>query len=299
MSIVDGQSVNATNSNAAWISKNSDDTATGKLTLNNADVASGTQVTNVQRNVNSLFSFLGAAINGVYNLLPTWATSNRGTSSDSVFVRVEAIDTAFNSSTGHLHSGAAGDAPAIPFSNLSGTIGSGQISNGFIANSKLANMAAHTYKGNNTGSSAAPLDVTSTQLTADLNLFTSSLQGMVPASGGSSTSVFLNQAGTFTAPSTGVPAYNPLTKTANYTLVAGDVVAADASAGSFTLTLPDATTNAGKPILIVRKDATPSTVLTIAVAGSDTFNGDGTSTILNDQNDAVQLISIGAIWYVF
>jgi len=61
-------------------------------------------------------------------------------------------------------------------------------------------MAAHTYKGNNTGSSAAPADITSTQLTADLNLFTSSLQGLVPASGGGTTN-FLRADGTFAAPS--------------------------------------------------------------------------------------------------
>lgn len=68
-----------------------------------------------------------------------------------------------------------------------------------VTNAKLAQMAAHTYKGNNTGSTANALDVTSTQLTADLNLFTSSLQGLAPASGGGTTN-FLRADGTWAAP---------------------------------------------------------------------------------------------------
>lgn len=73
------------------------------------------------------------------------------------------------------------------------------IANSAVTNAKSANMVAHTYKGNNTGSTAAPADITSTQLTADLNAFTSSLQGMVPASGGGTTN-FLRADGAFAAP---------------------------------------------------------------------------------------------------
>lgn len=51
----------------------------------------------------------------------------------------------------------------------------------------LSNAGAHTYLGNNTGSSTAPSFLTNTQLTADLNVFTSLLQGVVPASGGGTT----------------------------------------------------------------------------------------------------------------
>src|ERR1035437_3134619 len=66
-----------------------------------------------------------------------------------------------------------------------------------VKNKFLAQMAAHTYKGNNTGSTANPIDVTNTQLTADLNLFTTSLQGLVPASGGGTVN-FLRADGTWT-----------------------------------------------------------------------------------------------------
>lgn len=74
-------------------------------------------------------------------------------------------------------------------SNLSGT----------NTGDQFTSIAAHTYVGNNTGSSAAATAITSTQLTADLNLFTSSLQGMVPASGGGTTN-FLRADGTFATP---------------------------------------------------------------------------------------------------
>lgn len=66
----------------------------------------------------------------------------------------------------------------------------------------LANFSAHTYLGNNTGSTTTPIQVTTTQLTADLNLFTTSLQGLVPSSGGGTTN-FLRADGTWAAPGGG------------------------------------------------------------------------------------------------
>lgn len=68
-----------------------------------------------------------------------------------------------------------------------------------VTNAKMANMNGHTYKGNNTASAAAPADITSTQLTADLNQFTTSLQGLVPGSGGGTTN-FMRADGTWAAP---------------------------------------------------------------------------------------------------
>lgn len=68
-----------------------------------------------------------------------------------------------------------------------------------VTNSNLAQIPAHTFLGNNTGSTANVIDLTATQLTAELNVFTPSLNGLVPASSGGTTT-FLRADGTFTAP---------------------------------------------------------------------------------------------------
>lgn len=64
--------------------------------------------------------------------------------------------------------------------NLNGSAG--------ISNANMHQMPAHTRLGNVTGSTTTPTDVTSAQETADLNVFTSSTQGVVPASPGNTTS---------------------------------------------------------------------------------------------------------------
>lgn len=68
-----------------------------------------------------------------------------------------------------------------------------------VTNAKAAQMAAHTFKGNNTGSTANSIDLTATQLTAELNTFTSTLDGLAPASGGGTTN-FMRADGTWAAP---------------------------------------------------------------------------------------------------
>jgi hypothetical protein len=73
------------------------------------------------------------------------------------------------------------------------------IAAGAVTNAKLATVPTLTVKGNNTGVAAAPTDLTVAQITALLGIFTTSLQGVVPSSGGGTVN-FLRADGTWAAP---------------------------------------------------------------------------------------------------
>ena len=73
------------------------------------------------------------------------------------------------------------------------------LSNSTVSNAKMANMAANTIKGNNTGLVSAPLDLNTIQATAMLNPFTALLNGLAPFSGGG-TANFLRADGTWALP---------------------------------------------------------------------------------------------------
>lgn len=86
--------------------------------------------------------------------------------------------------------------------NVTGSIATQTLTLGWtgtLANARLANMAATTIKGNNTGSAAAPIDLTVAQVNAILPVFTSTLNGLAPLSGGG-TANFLRADGTWAAP---------------------------------------------------------------------------------------------------
>lgn len=116
---------------------------------------------------------------------------SQGASSDPVWATV--------SGTGTVTSITAGDSSITVSPTPLVTSGTVIVATSGVTNAKLANMADQTIKGNVSGGSAAPSDLTATQATAFLNTFSSSLKGLVPSSGGGTTN-FLRADGTFAAP---------------------------------------------------------------------------------------------------
>lgn len=73
------------------------------------------------------------------------------------------------------------------------------IAGGVVTNAKLANVATATFKGRITAATGSPEDLTGTQATTLLDVFSSTLKGLAPASGGGTTN-FLRADGTWAAP---------------------------------------------------------------------------------------------------
>lgn len=92
---------------------------------------------------------------------------------------------------------------------LAGTVADNAVStpklqNDAATNAKLANMATQTVKGRASAGTGDPEDLSATQITAILNIFTSALKGLVPASGGGTTN-FLRADGSWTTPASTAP----------------------------------------------------------------------------------------------
>jgi hypothetical protein len=69
------------------------------------------------------------------------------------------------------------------------------------------------------------------------------------------------------------------------------------ASGNITITLPDATSNAGGLIIFKRTDSTSNTV-TITRAGSDTIDGGSTNTSLSSQWSILRLVAISGQWLI-
>ena len=116
--VIDGQPVNASISNSAWLDAVDDDHAEGIIGFQNTDPASGSAVSNIQREANSAASFMGKSLNSSASDVPTYTNNEVGTAGDPLRTRVDALSGKFNASGGHAHTGASGDAPQITASDL-------------------------------------------------------------------------------------------------------------------------------------------------------------------------------------
>lgn len=79
-----------------------------------------------------------------------------------------------------------------------------KIQNDAVTNAKLGEMPTATIKGRHTAGTGNPEDLTATQATSLLNVFSSTLKGLAPLSGGGSTN-YLRADGTWAAPPGSTP----------------------------------------------------------------------------------------------
>lgn len=156
---------------------------------------------------------------------------------------------------------------------------------------KMANLAANSIIGNNTGSSATPVALTQTQLTAMVNAFSSSLSGAAPASGGG-TANFLRADGTWTTPPGSSPNVNNTFASPQSVTAAGGItitglsyvnlVFAQGNSGATTVTATPSITNctaAGQTLSVFSTSATNTLTLqdNSVLSGSNLFmNGNWT-----------------------
>ncbi len=186
------------------------------------------------------------------------------------------------------------------------------IANNAVTNAKAAQMAAHTFKGNNTGSTADALDLSATQLTAELNVMTGDsgsggLKGLVPAQVAGDATKFLSGAGTWTSPAGSGDVVGPASAVGDNIVsfnsttgklikdsgkAAASVVVGPSSATDGAVVLYDGTT--GKLI----KDSTkPYTQIylqnTVQVANVRGSEGSGTTTLTITDNPS-QVFNLSA-----
>lgn len=120
MGVIDGQPVSAAVTNPAFLDADSDDTALGKLSLNNISdpTNSGSAVNNIQREFNAISAFTGKPTNVAKDYTPPWINNQVGTPTDTLFVRSNLITGLFDGTLGHTHDGTNGNGPVIPAANL-------------------------------------------------------------------------------------------------------------------------------------------------------------------------------------
>lgn len=113
MPVVDGQAVDAAVTNPAFLDAQVDDVAAGKIGFHNADTVSGTNIDNIQREANSLNSFVGSSPNQAKDQKPTYTNNNGLTANQDLLSRADTLSGKFHGGTGHTHTGFPGDAPPI------------------------------------------------------------------------------------------------------------------------------------------------------------------------------------------
>ncbi len=110
MSVIDGQPVNQSITNAAFLSKNTNDVMPNILGF--ARALSGASIADIQAAVNKLYNATGSSetqSGTVYN-----ATAGTITNGQNYQTALTELAGKFDPATGHYHTGAPGDGPILP-----------------------------------------------------------------------------------------------------------------------------------------------------------------------------------------
>lgn len=203
LSVTAGGVLSATNTNAGTVTSASVVTANGLGgTVANASTTPAiTLTTSVNGIAKGNGTALSAAVAGTDYTTPSsteTVTNKNLTSGTNTFPTFNQNTTGTSSNITGVLNAASHPALTGDVTNASGTLAT-TISNGVVSNTKLATMAANTFKANNTGSTAAATDITGTQATALLDVFNSTTKGLVPLSGGGTIN-YLRADGTFAVP---------------------------------------------------------------------------------------------------
>lgn len=147
-----------------------------------------------------------------------------------------------------------------------------------VTNAKLADMNASTIKGNATGGATNPTDLTGTQATALLDVFTSSLKGLAPSSSGG-TGTWLRADGTWTDPAT-FSRVNAALGAANAAISVNNVAIQNLGNPGSISDAANLGTVSGTNFVPWKKVAKVATTANITLSGAQTI--DGVSVVAGD-----------------
>jgi hypothetical protein len=174
------------------------------------------------------------------------------------------------------------------------------IANDAVTNAKLANMAQALIKGRASGAGTGdPTDLTGTQATVLLDLFTAALQGVVPLSGGG-TANFLRADGSWALPPGGGGTVWSVVTETTAARTAADTEFVLVNVASCIVTLPAPAANTRVAIKMIFATVTDVQLKTssggVLIDGTDYS---GTGLLLTAQYEQINVISDGTDWWIY
>lgn len=151
-------------------------------------VSSGGTVWTIDNNVVTNAKADDMAVNTIKGRI----TTGTGDPEDLTAANVRTIINVADGANNYTHPNHSGDVTSVGD-------GAQTIAADAVTNAKLANMASSTIKGRVTAGTGDPEDLTGTQATTLLDVFTSTLKGLAPSSGGGTTN-YLRADGSWASP---------------------------------------------------------------------------------------------------